>query len=575
MDVEVESYTGFTKEMFSPRSLILYARSALISLYGLDESEALTEEEVSAHCRLDQSTPYARVNVTLRTNGILRGSMSGTGTTLGEQLRSAVILSSMDSRFTGAIVSSEVASVMIEVWLQTDGEEISLEARSEPNAFQLGIEGVEIRENNAFAYYKPSVAITSNISSAQQLFRRLCRKAKIDDKKWMQPSVSLRKTNWVHICETPGGDASAMRALRPIEEDRLTRATVGQWLNECVQYLIANQDAEGGFCYQYDPIRNTANPNSSNSVRASGCAYSIALAASNEHVLNLSSANQSAERAIESILRRAVHSEDGTIYIADNRQRKGGKLGTTALFLLALLSPSQRDRHEETICGLIAAIAKHQDPTGRFACVFGECEQRASHDDFFPGQAILAMALRAASGDSECTQIYRRAFSVYRDHFRKRPATAFVGWQADAWSRISRLDGCHDYAEFVFEQIDWLLQYQLHNHVQEIYFGGFSWNGKPPSYSSIVYTEAIARAAALAHERGDQRWHLYKDAFRAGLAFCLRLRHRAEQSIYFPAPARSIGGIAENLTRFQVRSDFVQHAITLAMASLDSPFLLD
>jgi hypothetical protein len=150
-----------------------------------------------------------------------------------------------------------------------------------------------------------------------------------------------------------------------------------------------------------------------------------------------------------------------------------------------------------------------------------------------------------------------------------------VGWHADAWSRAALLDSNQEYAEFVFEQIDWLLQFQLQSQDRPFTSGGFSWNGKPPGYSSIVYTEALARGTALAHKCGDKRWLKYGDAFRAGMAFCSRLRLTSEQSIFFPDPERAIGGMATSLSDFEVRSDVVQHAITLGLAALDIMELLD
>lgn len=183
--------------------------------------------------------------------------------------------------------------------------------------------------------------------------------------------------------------------------------------------------------------------------------------------------------------------------------------------------------------------------------------------------------MKATQGDESCRRYYRKAFVAYRDYFRKSPTTAFVGWHADAWSRAAILDANSEYAEFVFEQIDWVLQFQINGGRQSLIHGGFSWNGNSPGYSSIVYTEAIARGAALAYQYGDARWLKYREAFQAGMTFCSRLRLIPEQSIFFPHPQRAMGGMTTSISNFAVRSDVVQHSITLALTALEIPVLHD
>jgi len=547
-------------------NFIAAARAHLCWLFGVSDVPA-------PDVCLDRT--FERVNVTLRTGGAVRGSMSGHGDNLRDQLLDAVYRASRDERFSRRIVRADLKNLSIEVWLQVSSQLIPLERREAPDAIRLGEDGVEVEQGSAFAYYKPSVAIISDFGDAQSLFRALCKKADLPEDCWRNSSCTLRKTSWIHLCETPDHRVIQMTALRPPRTFAITTDALIEWVESGARYLKNNQHSDGSFCYQYRPFLNTARKREANPVRASGCAYAIAAAASSPYLDSRKDLTECAKRAAEAILRRCTPLKSGGCYVADRPGGRGGKLGTSALLLLALMMPVLQPKHEEDIERILTGIKSSQLESGLFECTFGRAETTKSQINFFPGQAILALIVRAEQGDESCRRYYRAAFSPYRDHFRNAPSTAFVGWHADAWSRAALLDSNQEYAEFVFEQIDWLLQFQLQGQDRPFASGGFSWNGKPPGYSSIVYTEALARGTALAHKCGDKRWLKYGDAFRAGMAFCSRLRLTSEQSIFFPDPERAIGGMATSLSDFEVRSDVVQHAITLGIAALDIMELLD
>lgn len=523
-----------------------------------------------------QGPSLPRVNVTLRTSGVLRGSMSGCGDTFREQLLDAVYRSSRDSRFTGSIVKSDIHNVSVEVWLQLSADTIPLEQRENPDAICLGQDGADVEQGTASAYYKPSVALTSHFTTPQDLFAALCKKANLPPDAWKEADCRLRRSSWIHICETPSGKSIELKVLRFNKFLAITPETIAEWAERCVNYFKENQYTDGSFCYLYRPFSDSAKRRATNPVRGSGCAYAMAEAASSPHLGYDPNTKRSAKRAIAAVLRRSIQLETGGSYIADGHaETASGKLGTTALALLALLTPEFRVSHKHEIDKLLIGIKSAQMNNGLFEGGFGQRDTSDSEINFFPGQALLALVKRAEQGDDSCRDIYRRSFVPHRDHFRKSPATAFVGWQADVWTRAALLDSNHEYAEFVFEQIDWLLQFQLHPDSDHLSSGGFSWNGKPPQYSSIVYTEAVARGVDLAYRLGDSRWTRYKEGFQAGIRFCSRLRLTEEQSIFFPHPTRAIGGMALSLSDFEVRSDVVQHTITLALAVLERPVLFD
>ena len=408
------------------------------------------------------------------------------------------------------------------------------------------------------------------------MLSELRKKANLPKDAWQLFSCSVRRTQWLHICETPAGEPVELYALRVHKPLSITRTTMAAWASLCAHYFINNQNSDGSFCYQYLPLKNTAKKNPTNPVRASGCAYAMAEAASSPHLKADIETTKCAIRAIDAIMQRATTLPSGGMYISDNfGEARQGKLGTTALLLLALLTPKFAKTHAVVIEALLTAIKGTQSSDGRFDCTFGASEGSDAQVNFFPGQALLALVIHAEQGDASCESYYRQAFAAYRDHFRRAPSTAFVGWQVDVWCRAALLDSNTEYAAFAFEQIDWLLQSQVSGSPSELASGGFMANGKQPYYSSNVYTEAVARAADLAYKLDDPRWPSYRSAFQAGLQFCSRLRLTEEQSVFFPHPRRAIGGVATSLSNFEVRSDVVQHSLTLALATLERPELLD
>ena len=547
--------------------LVRVARTHLYWLFG--EAPAVASDIL-------RKPALQRVNITLRTRGQVRGSMSGHGKMFREQLLDAVNRACRDARFAHSIVKADLDEISVEVWLQVSSKLIPVEDRESEDAIEFGQDGIEAEQGPAFAYYKPSVALTGQFESPQIFFSALCKKAYLPADAWKYPNCQLRRTRWVHLCETSDGNIVEMNALRVKKTLAITAESMARWAQSGVSYFKANQHFDGSFCYRYRPFLDSARREDSNPVRASGCAYAMASAVSSTKLVSDRETKECAKRAVAAILLRSTRLECGGTYIADKvGDPPRGKLGTTALLVLALLTQAFRAEHEEEIKSLMAGMKSLQSSDGMFECTIGQHECTESQINFFPGQALLALVVRAEQGDESCRDHYRRSFVPYRDHFRRSPATAFVGWHVDVWSRAALLDSSTEYAEFVFSQIDWLLQFQIQGDKQQLATGGFSWNGKPPNYSSIVYTEAIARGGDLAYRLGDSRWFTYRDAFRAGLEFCSRLRLTKEQSIFFPHPARAVGGMTKSLSDFEVRSDVVQHSIMLALAALDCPALLD
>ena len=548
--------------------LVRVARNQLLQLFGK------TPESVGEAIPYP---PYDRVNVTLRVRGVVRGSMSGVGSNLRDQIEDAVKRAASDVRFANSLVTSDVAATSVEVWLQTESQALDTQNTDEALLISLGVDGVEVEQGTHFAYYKPSVALTSAYESPGDLLSALCRKANLPRDAWKSNLCTVRRTKWIHFAESATRSVNSLIALRPSPNEMFfTQAIMRDWFNEAVGYLLSNQDSRGEICYRYDPLKDRTVRKPPNPVRSSGCAYALSLAASHSDDADAPLVSAAAIRAVDYILERKVMTGDGGAFINDSTHGRapGGKLGTTALLTLALLTPALRSRYQFEAESLLYGIRKQQNEDGSFTCTYGSWGSAESQQNFFPGQALLACVMMSNLGDISYCGVYEKAFKFYEEHFLRSPTTAFVGWQADVWTRVALAKCDERYSKFVFAQIDWLLNLQVRNPGSLIY-GSFSSQSKPSNYSTIVYVEAIARAADLAFSTGDEvRYQIYREAVVAGLSFCSSLRLTVAQGSFFPSPERAYGGSTTSLTNFVVRSDVVQHATTMALAISERSHLL-
>jgi AMMECR1 domain-containing protein len=538
--------------------IISLARDVLAKLFA-----GRTTSELQDDADLLGIAPADRVNITLRHGGRIRGSMSAPGSNLGRQIVQAAYRAAMDRRFGGPLTRSEVSDTTLEVWIQIGSEEISPDSRFKENVLLLGIEGLEIQGYGKSAYYKPSVAITGRHKTAIALFEALCKKAGLEKDAWQDSAVRLRKTQWLclhNISKThPFG----------LEHDAETTAAIplNTWIAESAHYLVRNQDANGDTAYLYDPIADVFLPEAIHLVRAAGCLYALSQVLQSSHEIALDKMFRTAAiQMARGLVCRTSITDDGGRLVLEKRIEEPPKVGATALVAAALGAGILGENFAQEYKQLYRSITRAQKPDGRFITRFGEAEERERETNFYSGQALLALALEAERGNREAEEMCRLAFQPYLLHFRTAPTSAFVGWHVDVWSRMALLTGEHAYAEFAFEQTEWLLQMQVESHNDPRWVGGFSRSGAP-KFSSIVFLEATVRALILAIRTGDaERTRRYTERVRLGLQFCRLLRLEETPSILLGNPMRCKGGVALGLVDRRVRCDVVQHFITLCLA---------
>lgn len=300
-------------------------------------------------------------------------------------------------------------------------------------------------------------------------------------------------------------------------------------------------------------------------------------------------------------LGRTTPGIEGGMYIAQEPfglNSHAGKLGTTALALLALQFGEFSQRYAEQRHALVRTILFMQREDGAFYTYMPTYYSphpifRLASQNYFPGEALLALCHELENEFSiDIARTIIKSFRYYSRHFELAPDTAFVLWQAGAWAKFHELmlnnadirslaEGenlnLDEIAAFVYAQADWIMGHQYteqDTHVEE-YFGGFPRDRAPHSVSSC-YIEAIVRAAGLAAKRGETiLLERYRKSAVSGLRFLQRLQIKEEEAFLVPEPARAVGGVSGTLTSFQLRNDRDQHAITAYLAAIETPCIFE
>lgn len=324
-------------------------------------------------------------------------------------------------------------------------------------------------------------------------------------------------------------------------------------------YLLRHQRDDGVFFYRYRPFQDTLYERL-DLVRLSHGAWVLARAGEQ---LQRSDVQNAARRTIDFLLARLGQDEQGSFWV--EAQGHESSIAENSFLLLALSNSKLSKQDKQTARQLAQSLLKQIGRHGRIETHRHPRTDQELFQDYFPGQLLLALAAARKTGLlSEDVDGLEKAFRYYRHRFRCKRHFGQVSWMMQAfgiWWDLLRKD---EYAEFVFEIADWLLEHQQRE-------GGFINDHQPdtPGFTTALYLEGVGAALAVAIKAGrKERAERCHDSLARGFAFLDPLVMQERDAAILPNLPWALGGLRRSATQSEVRIDFVQHGLAAVLGAL-------
>jgi orotate phosphoribosyltransferase/AMMECR1 domain-containing protein len=498
------------------------------------------------------------VYVTVYVGGRLRGCMGGAIGSVAapdEDLKRLALAALADARFSEEAGAADEGEVAVSVSLLFDELVIGECAPEEVvRYFRHGHQALMAYSGESSGLLLPFVASTNNLDPSG-FAREVLMKAGLSEPPfyWCSFGCATWLADAGGVSQLVGGFP---RASEPTEElGELLAARAGLH----AQYLLRQQKPDGSLYTDYEPFQNRLYEGV-DLPRQANAAWVLARAA---RVLGGEELRAAADRAIDHLLNAAAEGEDGLWLEAPAQASSVAEL---SFLLLALCeSAVEESSAHRALAGRAAATLWDcvTLPHGRVRTHRGAEASADEYQDYFAGQALLALAAACASNVTEVDgERLSRGFIYYRHRFRHRRGPGQVSWYTQAFARWWQVTRDERFAAFAFEIVDWLLAYQQEKT------GAFVNDHQPetPGYMTAVYLEAVAAASNLAGAAGDERRRSsYTRAYERGLRFLDRLVIQPRDAAVLPGAAYAVGGLRRAIHYSEVRTDFVQHALSAVL----------
>jgi orotate phosphoribosyltransferase/AMMECR1 domain-containing protein len=488
------------------------------------------------------------VYVTVYMGGQLRGCMGSVVRNLDNDLQRIVDSALRDERFEGE-PPNDADSVAVTVSLLFDPLELG-EATPEEvvNYYRHGEQTVMAYQGQQARLLLPFVASTWNLDPVGFA------KAVVEKAGLVEPPY-----HWCRFdCTTWLAEQTATSLTLggfPLAHDRApSDDLVARHTALHVRYLLKHLKEDGTFYSRYEPFQNRLYEGVDAARQAHG-AWVLARAAK---VLATSELEHAANKVINALVGHVSGEADDLWLRFENETPSVAEL---SFLLLALGNLPSSDPRRSLMKDLASKLWTCIElPHGRVLTHPGADSCADAFQDYFPAQVLLALAAAVEQNVSEIDRARLwPAFRYYRHRFRYKRHFGQVTWLLQAFSKWWHVTEESVFSEFVFEVADWLLGYQQEKT------GAFINDHQPqtPGYTTAVYLEGIAAAAALAAEIDDRRRHkTYCHSFTRGLSFLDLLTVQERDRSILPNADLAIGGLRQGLHYSEIRTDFVQHSLS-------------
>ncbi len=478
-----------------------------------------------------------------------------------------------DATLRGFRISKEIQPVELDL-LNELLVEIEVVGPSEPIAAEVdwtrpravdpylepGVHGVVLLAPHRHYRFCPTEVFTSDLILADAL-KTLAQEVLGDPAQVAATKLMrFRTTHWYQ--PRRGGDVVSLhRGLTMVPAEAVSPQGLDDSISRLAEYMAYRQQSTGLFAYQYEPAEDRYSEDN-NLVRQVGAVAAMAIHA---RWSGKSGSRAAADLGLRYHLQGLVDIPDveNAAFIATADQNN--KLGVTALLALAMAEHPDPREYAAAREKLINGMLWLQRPSGAFVTAFPPAQQ-ISGQDYFPGEALLAMAAHYRHQPrGRILDAFDRAIEFYRGYFRESPSPAFVPWQVQAYTLIAQYGKRRDYIDYVFELTDWLAVKQLDGsncRWPELWGGIASYQPGRAGVATAAYLEGFADALALAREVGDaKRAERYEQVVRHAARFVMQLQVRPEEAYFIRSPQDAVGGIRTTPALNLLRIDHCQHAL--------------
>jgi len=498
------------------------------------------------------------VYVTVYLKGALRGCMGSRIRDLDADVRNLATAALSDHRFDEALSPIESDDVAVTVSLLYDPLELGpWEPNEVGSCIRIGQQALMAHQPGKVGLLLPFVAVMQNLNR-EAFVKAILEKAGITEGpyNWCRFECATwlaDKTGTHHI------DGSFPQAVAAGSRDEL----LNRFAELHINYLMKHQKEDGSFYSTYLPFQNRLYE----AVQTPRLAHGAWVLARAAKIFPGDDVREAADRAISYHLDK-VTDHHGNLWV--DYPGEQASVAEVSFLLLALCQLEVTDELRKYASGLSSTLVSSIDKHGRIVTHRDPSECHDVYQDYFPGQTLLALATAVQAGlaDIEIEKLHN-AFKYYRHRFRYKRDFGQVSWLMQAFSVWWNIVRDKQFADFVYEIGDWILQYQQEKT------GAFVNDHQPdtPGYTTALYLEGIAAAAHLASSQCDDRLAArYIDSFERGLRFLDKLIIQERDATILRCPQFAIGGLRQSVYRSENRIDFVQHSLSAILEFRKSGF---
>jgi AMMECR1 domain-containing protein len=511
---------------------------------------------------------YDEVFVTLYDG---RGSLIGcrgtsSGGVLTEDIQRVVKEAVHTSRQKGLQKSSGLDRIRIVVTFIFNRREARWKTLSHlKQLIEPGFHAIEVQRGEKQAIFLESVAITNNYSLEQSL-ESLSRKAGLPPKGYRDWFTRVFYYNTVTFTGTLKGEVTDLYHYNAlVSPHSITPEALRERIDLAGGWFRQNINPKTGLLeYLYDPAQDKY-LEGDNHIRRLASLWAMGTHA--KFADDRGAYERAVTTGLNHYLKFAKTDSRGGLYLNIDG---GTDIASAAFAILTLIEWPDYPRREQWIRQFADGIVHQQERQGAYRTFVGRSGIRKGID-YYPGEAMLAlMEAHRELKDPKYLASVERAFPFYQTYWRRERSTAFVPWHSQADLLLYQATGRGEYASFVFELNDWLIeQQQSYVWPSADSRGGFgSGANSRPGNSTASFLEGLNAAYHLAEITGDRhRMHKYNSSIRAGSRCLLQMQYTKRNSFYLKNPGRAVGGFTASLSDMTQRNDFTQHAIRALMAA--------